>query len=438
MAAGGKRTGLMLIASGGTGKLIIFALLAMISAMSLCCRSGADGRTEIVFWAFGQEGEQVSTMLPEFERLHPEIRVRVQMIPWNAAHEKLLTAFAGRSLPDICQLGNTWIPEFKILNAIEDLAPWLSRSSSMKDSSFFPGIWDTNIIDSVLLGIPWYVDTRVLFYRTDLCAKAGYPNPPRTWSELDDLCRRLKSIFPDDYGIFFSTNNEWVGPVILGLQERSPLLRDDNTRGDFSGPEFTSAMRYFHTFFERGWAPVRTAQVVNIYQAFAEGFFAMTITGPWNIGEFRRRLPAELQDVWMTAPLPGPDDTEGVSLAGGSSLVMFSASTHKEEVWKLIEYLSEPKQQLELYRITGDLPSRVEAWREPALARNKYAAAFFRQLSHVVATPKIPEWEQVAQTVRQYSELISMDQVSVEQGLAALDRDIDVILEKRRWLVYGR
>jgi multiple sugar transport system substrate-binding protein len=49
--------------------------------------------------------------MPEFERRYPEIQVKVQQIPWSAAHEKLLTAYAGDAMPDVFQLGNTWIPE---------------------------------------------------------------------------------------------------------------------------------------------------------------------------------------------------------------------------------------------------------------------------------------------------------------------------------------
>ena len=398
------------------------------------CGSG-DRDNVVTFWAFGVEGEHVAKLIPEFERRNPGIHVRVQMIPWNAAHEKLLTAFAGQSLPDMWQLGNTWIPEFTILHALEDLGPWLARSAALHPSDYFPGIWDTNVMDTVLYGIPWYVDTRVLFYRSDRLAEVGYPRGPRSWDEWFDACRKLKKLYPDQYGVFHSTNNEWAPPVIMGLQEHSPLLKDRNTRGDFSGPEFTEATEAFTKFFRNGWAPIKTTQIVNVFQAFAEGYFSMYITGPWNIGEFSRRLPDTMQHRWMTAPLPGPDGSIGLSTAGGSSLVMFRGSKHKEEVWKLIEFLSEPSQQLEFYRLTGNLPARVEAWRDSSLATNRYAAAFFTQLSHVVATPKVPEWEQIAQKVREYIELITMDQFTVKEGLTALDREVDIILEKRRWLV---
>jgi multiple sugar transport system substrate-binding protein len=117
---------------------------------------------------------------------------------------------------------------------------------------------------------------------------------------------------------------------------------------------------------------------------------------------------------------------------------MFRNSRHKEKVWKVIEYLSETDVQLQFYRIATDMPSRVDAWRDSSLANNKYARPFFEQLNHVVATPKIPEWEQIAQKVREYAELVSMDRLTVEEATSALDRDVDQMLEKRRWMIYGK
>ena len=418
---------------------IALLLAAFLSLLLLqgCPRAQNQG-VEIVFWAFGVEGENVQKLMPDFEKLYPDIHVRVQMIPWNAAHEKLLTAYAGQSLPDACQLGNTWIPEFTILHALENLSLWTTRSSAIGDSSYFPGIWETNVIDSVLYGIPWYVDTRVLFYRADLFSRVGYMKPPRTWAEWFDVSKKLVQSKLTRYAIFLPTNNEWAPSVIMGLQMHSPLLKDRDTRGDFSGNEFRQAMETFQRFFTDGLAPVKTTQIINLYQAFAEGEFAMYISGPWNIGEFSRRLPEELKDAWMTAPLPGPDGTTGLSLAGGSSLIMFQNSKHKPEVWKLIEFLSEPAQQLRFYLLTGNLPARIESWRDSTLRANQYAAAFFTQLNHVTPTPKVPEWEQIAQKEREYSELIAMGSMNVSDAMAALDRDVNVMLEKRRWMIYGR
>jgi multiple sugar transport system substrate-binding protein len=177
-------------------------------------------------------------------------------------------------------------------------------------------------------------------------------------------------------------------------------------------------------------------QVTNVYQGFAEGFFAMYITGPWNIGEFSRRLPADMQDKWMTAPMPGPTAGEpGVSLAGGSSLVVFRASKHKDAAWKLIEYLAQSDVQFEFYKLTGDLPARRESWEYAELRDNRHIAAFHRQLGYVRSTPKIPEWERIAMKLQEVCEAVSIGKADVRTALNAFDGDVNRILEKRRWIV---
>src|SRR5581483_11696817 len=128
-----------------------------------------------------REGEVVRALVPDFERTHPTIRVEVQQIPWTAAHEKLLTAFVGRSLPDAAQLGNTWIAELAALGALAPLDARLARSPGVARADFFPGAWDGNVVERTTWGIPWYVDTRLLFYRRDLVARSGAKWPPRSW-----------------------------------------------------------------------------------------------------------------------------------------------------------------------------------------------------------------------------------------------------------------
>lgn len=138
----------------------------------------------------------------------------------------------------------------------------------------------------------------------------------------------------------------------------------------------------------------------------------------------------------MTAPLPEPDSlTPGVSLAGGASLVIFRRSRHQDAAWRLVEYLSEPEQQLRFYELTGDLPARRAAWRDSVLAGNRYARAFRTQLENVRPTPKVPEWEQIATVIAEQLEQAVRGGKPVPVVLAALDRSVNAILEKRRWLL---
>jgi multiple sugar transport system substrate-binding protein len=385
----------------------------------------------------GREGEVVAELARDFERENPGIRVAVQQIPWTAAHEKLVTAHVGDATPDIAQLGNTWIAEFAVLDALRPLDSLVATSATVDSSGYFRGIWDTNVVDGTLYGVPWYVDTRVVFYRTDILARAGYTAMPASWSGWRDAMVEIKvRAAPGQYPIFLPTN-EWPQPVILALQAGSPLLKDGGRYGAFSDSSFRKAFEFYVGLFRDSLAPaISSNQISNVYQEFANGTFAMIITGPWNIGEFKRRLPPELQDKWATAPLPGPSGAgSGVSSAGGASLVMFRASRHPTEAWKLIEFLSRPEQQQRFWQLTGDLPARQETWRDSSLVGDRHARAFWEQLQRVRPLPAVPEIELIVTKVFETGEKVVQGGKPVARALADLDDEVNRILEKRRWML---
>lgn len=413
---------------------LTLVLLALLAAS--CGRGQADGRTTVRFWGFGREGEVVRELVPDFEKRHPDIRVEVQQIPWTAAHEKLLTAFVGDATPDAAQLGNTWIPEFASLGALEPLD---GRLAAKDREDQFPGIWATNVIDGVTWGLPWYVDTRLLFYRTDLVAATGLPWPPRSWAAWREVMEKIKQQGGADRFAILLPVDEWTQPVIFGLQMEAGLLDAEGRHGNFRDPRFRKAMDFYLGLYAADLAPRLDLQgVANVYQQFAEGYFAMVITGPWNLGEFRDRIPADKQELWATAPLPPPEEGmpyPGTSLAGGSSLVLFRGSRAPEATWKWLEYLSEPAQQAHFYQLSGDLPARPSAWKLAGLAGDPRSAAFLAQLGRVAPTPKVPEWERIATRVAEAAEQVMRGGRDLDEALAALDTDVDRMLEKRRWLL---
>ncbi len=420
-------------------RAVSLCVLAVLIQAAACARGGSEHKA-VRFWGLGREGEVVKELLPAFRERYPGISIEVQQIPWTAAHEKLLTAFVGESLPDVAQIGNTWLPEFHTLGALEDLGPRVARSSVIAAGNYFPGIWDTNLVDGVLCGVPWYVDTRVLFYRKDLLAAAGVAAPPRTWTEWLDTLRKLKARAGAGRWAILLPTDEWAQPVIFGLQSGATLLTEQGGDAAFEAPAFRRAAEFYVSLFREGLAPaLANTQIANVYQQFAAGDFAMYITGPWNLGEFRRRLPASLQDAWATAPLPAAEGSfPGVSLAGGSSLVLFRSSKRGDDAWKLIEFLSEPAQQVRFYALAGDLPARRDAWKDPLLSGDPAARAFEEQLGHLAATPRIPEWEQIAQKVAEHLEPAIRGVVTVDAALGALDKDVSLLLTKRRWILARR
>ena len=114
---------------------------------------------------------------------------------------------------------------------------------------------------------------------------------------------------------------------------------------------------------------------------------------------------------------------------------MFRASRHKDAAWRLVEYLSTPKQQERFHRLTGDLPARTETWKSTGLDHEPKARAFWVQLHRVRPVPKVPEVELIATTVLESAERVIRGGRPTDVALKELDREVATILEKRRWML---
>ena len=409
--------------------------LAAVAAAPLGCTRRSHGPDTVSFWAVGREGEVAADLIREFLRERPDIHVEVQKLPWTAAHEKLLTAYAGDTLSELCSLGNTWIPEFMALNALTPLDSLVQASREIALDDYFPGILDSNRVEGRLYGIPWYIDTRLLYYRRDLLHQAGFDAPPTTWAEWERMLGAIKTLVGRDRYSILLPLNEFEPLLVLSLQQPSELLRDKGRYGNFRSDDFHRTLEFYASMFRRDWAPRMTnTQISNVWDEFGHGLFSFYISGPWNIAEFRKRLPPQLADAWMTAPMPGPNGP-GASSAGGASLVIFNRSGSKPATWALMEYLSRSAVQQRFYELTGNMPPRRSTWQSSTLAASPYAKAYLEQLDRVRSPPKVPEWERIAQEMRLAAERVVQNVSTVDAACVALDRKTDEILEKRRWMM---
>ena len=399
------------------------------AALSGCGRR--DGVTRLTFWAMGNEGTNVPRLMPAFEAANPGIRVEVQPQPWTAAHQKLLTGYAGNSLPDVSQIGNTWVSE---LTAIGALSPTPAAAADLL-SDQFEAVLDTNQIDGRAMATPWYVDTRLIFYRTDILAEAGYSDVPTTWAEWKRSMQAVKCVVGDDRYAILLPLNEFEQLLTFGLQGDQPLLTEDGTRGNFSSASFQAALAFYKSLFDEGLAPVATgSQISNVWTEFARGWFSFYFSGPWTIGDMKTRLPAEIQPHWTTAGVPGPNGP-GASAPGGSSLAVFRSSPNQDAAWKLVRYLSDPAVQAEFNVITGSLPARPSAWAAPRVASDPYVTAFGGQLQRAKAVPKVPEWERIVTEMQIVAERMVRGEFTVAEAGREIDRRADRLLEKRRWML---
>ena len=132
---------------------------------------------------------------------------------------------------------------------LQPLQPYVDASKVVDPADYFPGIWDTSVVDGALLGVPWYVDTRLLFYRRDILRAAGVDAAPRTWEEWAQAMAAVKRhVGPDRYAILLPLN-EFEPQLSLALQQDDPLLRDGGDYGNFESPGFRRALAFYANMF---------------------------------------------------------------------------------------------------------------------------------------------------------------------------------------------
>ena len=405
--------------------------LAALPLAPLLSGCGARGRDTLTVWAMGNEAASLPALVRGIDWPATAPPIAVQPLPWTAAHEKLLTGFAGDSLPAVGQVGNSWIAE---LAAIGALAPVPAHAMRLLGDQF-GAVVDTNRIAGKTWGIPWYVDTRLQFYRKDLFARAGYAAPPSGWAEWKAALHKVKKQAGDGNFALLYPLNEYEQLTTLALSAGARLLRDDGGRGAFSDPEFKAALAFYKSLFDEGLAPrVSMAQISNVWAEFARGYFSLFLSGPWTIGDMKSRLAPELQDAWETAANPGPDGV-GSAAPGGSSLVVFASSAQGEAAWDLVSRLMAPGAQLALHEATGDLPARRSVWTAAGLIRDPAVEPFRTQLDRATALPKVPEWERIVTEMQIVAERMVRGQFSVDEAAKEIDVRADRLLEKRRWML---
>ena len=392
------------------------------------CTRRAPGGLDM--WAMGAEAENLPALLAALPGGAPR-DLRIQPLPWSAAHEKLLTGFAGGSLPDLGQVGNSWIAE---LTAIGAILPVPAAMKSLVDGQF-GGVVDTNRIDGKLMALPWYVDTRLQFYRKDLFEAAGFAAPPPRWDDWKRALHAVKRRQGGDGFAILLPINEHEHLTQMALSAGAGFLNAEGTRGAFRDAKFRQALAFYKSLYDEKLAPIAgAAQISNVWNEFARGYFAVYPSGPWTIGDMKSRLPAALQSSWATAPFPGPDGP-GRSTPGGSSLVVYSKARDPAAAWGLVARLVTPAAQAKLQALTGDLPPSRAVWAQTGLIADPITDAFARQLDRTAALPKVPEWERIASEMQTVAELFVRGEMNLDAAVTDMDRRADRLLEKRRWMM---
>jgi multiple sugar transport system substrate-binding protein len=380
--------------------------------------SPATGTVEI--WAMGNEGEVLKELAASFEEENPDVEIDATAVPWDGAHDRIATAIAGGEVPDVTMLGTTWVGEFAATGAF---AP--TPDGLVDESSFFEGSWGTAVVDDVAYGVPWYVDTRVLYYRTDMAEAAGV-EPPTTWDEYKAFAQAMK-----DQGATSGVSlppggfDSWQYVLPLVWQQGGDVMTEDGSAFAFDSPEWQEAFAFYASFFEEGLSEPVRLEGGEIEQKFISGEVGSFYSGPFHVSLLRDQGGAEFEDKFAVAMVPGADSR--TSFTGGGNLAVFNDTDNRDASWKFVRWLSQPETQIEWYGISTDLPSVQSAFEDPIFADDPYLSVFAEQLGDSKAPPAIPTWAQVSAVIDQQLEAVTRGQTTAEEALASLQSQAESI-----------
>jgi multiple sugar transport system substrate-binding protein len=381
-------------------RLAVLATAALIT-LGGCGRDGSDGQDsaksvaegkakgEITVWAMGTEGEKLAAFAADFTKDNPDAKVNVTAVPWDAAHQKLASAIAGKQTPDVSMVGTTWMGEFAKTGALDPTPGLIDKSA------FFGGAWDTTIVNGTSYAVPWYVETRLMYYRKDLAEKAGITAAPQSWDDLKTFASSLKSKAGAQWGIYLPPGGtgSWQTFLPFAWSNGAEIAKDGKFTMD--SPEMTEALKYYQSFFTEKLAPSdMPAQGGAVENGFINGSIGGFISGPWHAGILTEQGGAAFADKFAVAPMPRKKSA--TSFIGGSDLAVFKDAKNRDAAWKFVAWLSRPEVQVKWYQTVKDLPAVQKSWDDQTLAGDPFLAMFGKQLKDAKSPPAIATWEQVA------------------------------------------
>ncbi|MFH8472957.1 sugar ABC transporter substrate-binding protein [Streptomyces sp. NPDC018000] len=400
---------------------------ALTFGLTACGSSGgddvaADEKQTITVWAMGAEGEKLADVAEVYEKANPNITVKVTPVGWDVAHQKLVSAAAAGTLPDVAQMGGSYMGEFAELGVLEPV-----DTKTFDEKDFFPAGWQQGEVDGQAYGVPWYVDTRVLYYRTDLAEKAGITEAPTDWKEMKDLASAYQKKAGTKWGLSIQPSGlDTVQNFYSFLYSAGGEIINDKGEVVIDSPEAVKALEEYGSYFDKGLSNKSVQPGYDVVKDFGNGRVPMFFGGPWHVTLLNEGQP-QLKGKWAVANVPA--DKSSVSMAGGSSLVISKDSEHKAAATEFIKYLTDTKGQADWYKRTNDLPANTSAWTSGDLADDATLQVFKKQMDTAKASPSLANWTEITDKVDQAIAKVTQGKASAEDALKTAQSEIEGLVK---------
>ncbi len=288
---------------------------------------------------------------------------------------------AGSGDIDLMQIDVIW-PGI-LAEHLVDLRPYLSDEQY---ASYFERIALNNTVDGALVGLPWFTDAGLLYYRTDLLEKYGFSGPPATWAELDEMATAIqegeRAENPDFWGYV------WQGAAYEGLTCDALEWQFSWNGGTIVEPDGTISINNENAAAAFDMA---ASWVNRISPPGVVSYMEEDARGVWQGGNaaFMRNWPyafalgnaedSVIKDQFAVVPLPkGGEDGQNADTLGGWQMAVSNYSDDVDAAAEVAVCITSAEAQKFRATLGSSLPTIGDLYSdEDVLAANPFFGQLF-------------------------------------------------------------
>ncbi len=376
--------------------LILFLLVGVVV---FSCQKKIE-KTEITFWHAmgGPLGKTLESMVRDFEKEHPDIKVTlVGMGDYSALAQKLMGAIAVDNPPTIAQVYESWTTQFYKQNQLFPLDSFIFSPNGLSQEEIddiFSVFIENNKWDGKFLTFPFNKSVPVYFYNAAMFDSLGINEFPKSWNDFRVVCKKLTRDVNKDGKIDIWGTAGGVNSWLFGcmLYQRGVHFLDENTnKVTFNNQVGVDILKYLIDLiykdsvsnFISGYEPQ------NDFLSGKIGIIWGTIVS-WAFMRDKMTFPIAI------APIPSWD--KNAVLTYGTNICIFQKANlkQKEAAWRFIKWFTRSKQQARWASETFYVPVCRSALDQPTyqkvLNEVKGLRAAIDQLNYAYFEPRGEEW----------------------------------------------
>lgn len=420
--------------------LIMLVLTLTLSVFNCGGDKKADGEVTITIaaGAVGNERTLTKKAVDLFMAKNPKIKVKVLDTP-DLADDRLglyLQFLEAQSTElDVLQIDVIWPGD--LAEHFVDLYQYEGFKTAAEDH--FEAIVENNTVDGKLVGMPWFTDAGLLYYRKDLLDKYNL-SPPQTWEELETTAKTIqegerKAGNKDFWGFVWQGNSyegltcdalEWVysngGGTIVSTDKKITI----NNPKAIAAIEM--AAKWVGTISPNGVTAMGEEESRNLWQA-GNAAFMRNWPYAYTLGQAD---DSKVKGKFDVSPLPAGDGGNAAATLGGWQLAVSKYSKNPEAAAKLVLFLTGPEVQ-KLRAVEGSFNPTLKALYEDndIITANPYYKSLYDVFINAVARPSTATSPKYADTSKLFYKAVYAVITGKQDGATAmkmLEKDLQNLL----------